>query len=324
MQVLHKQKGKKFTILNLSDPQLSNEEWQAGRKEGRLLKDTLAYLIDLCKPDLITVSGDIAWAGALESYGNFADLLDSYGIPWAPVFGNHDNQGGPELVCKQAEIMQARHTCLLEQGDPALGCGNYVLGIEEEGRLIHGLLMMDSHDCKRWVDENGHERNDWAELEPEQFAWYREQIAELREKGVSETSIIMHIPLYTYRDAIKAALKPEVNPSAVSPYNGEQAGCWNEGYEDSFGVMYEGISSFPRDNGFFDEILAEDSTKTVLVGHDHVNNFAIRYKGVLLAFSMKLGAGCYWDPRLNGGTVMTIDSDGHLELEHCFYRPNQS
>ncbi len=323
MKILQKQKDKKFTILNLSDPQLSNEEWQEGRTEGKLLKDTLAYLIETCEPDLITVSGDIAWAGALESYANFSDLLDSYGIPWAPVFGNHDNQGGPEMVLKQAEIMQARGTCLMENGDPALGCGNYVIGIEEEGRLIHGILMMDSHDCKRWVDEMGQERNSWAELEPEQFVWYREQLQMLKEKGVGETSIIMHIPLYTYREAFKAALKEGVDPNSVSPYNGEQAGCWNPGYEDSFGVMYEGISSFPKDNGFFDEILAGGSTKTVLVGHDHVNNFGVRYEGVLLAFSMKIGSGCYWDPRINGGTVMTIDSEGHMDVEQVFYRPDQ-
>ena len=323
MKILQKSKNRTFTILNLSDPQLSNKEWQEGRTEGKLLKDTLAYLIEQCKPDLITVSGDIAWAGELESYANFSDLLDSYGIPWAPVFGNHDNQRGPEMVLQQAEIMQARQTCIMENGDPSLGCGNYVIGIEEEGRLIHGIIMMDSHDRKHWVDENGGEHNDWAELEPAQFSWYREQIRMLKEKGVKETSIIMHIPLYTYRDAIRAALKEDVEPRSVSPYNGEQSGCWNPGYEDSFGVMYEGISSFPQDNGFFDEILAGDSTKTVLVGHDHVNNFGVRYRDILLAFSMKIGSGCYWDPRINGGTVMTIDSEGHMEVKHLFFRPDQ-
>ena len=323
MKVLQKQKGKKFTVLNLSDPQLSNEEWHEGREEGKLLKDTLAYLIEQSKPDLITVSGDIAWAGALESYSRFSDLLDSYGIPWAPVFGNHDNQGGPEMVLKQAEIMQARKTCLMENGDPALGCGNYVIGIEEDGRLIHGIILMDSHDRQICVDEDGRENSHWAELLPAQFPWYREQIEMLQEKGVRESSIIMHIPLYTYRTAIQAALKEGVDPRSVSPYNGEQAGCWNPGYEDSFGVMYEGISSFPKDNGFFEEILAGGHTKTVLVGHDHVNNFGVRYEGVLLMFSMKIGSGCYWDPRINGGTVMTIDSDGRMEAEHLFYRPDQ-
>ena len=284
------------------------------------MKDTLAYLIEHCKPDLITVSGDIAWAGALESYANFSDLLDSYGIPWAPVFGNHDNQGGTEMVQKEADIMMARKTCIMEKGDPAMGCGNYVIGIEEDGRLVHGIIMMDSHDRKDWVDENGEQHNSWAELEPEQFTWYREQIAMLKEKGAEETSLIMHIPIYTYRPAIQAALKEGIDPKSISPYNGEQGDCWNEGYENSFGVMYEGIASFPKDNGFFDEVLAA-GTKTLIAGHDHVNNFGVYYQGVLLMYSMKIGSGCYWDPRINGGTVMTIDSDGRVEIEQCFYRP---
>lgn len=323
MIVLQKQKNKKFTILNFSDPQLSDAEWKEGRAEGILLRETVTAMINKVQPDLITVSGDLAWAGNYESYANLADLLDSFGIPWAPVFGNHDNQGGPEAVAKAADIMKERATCLLEQGDPAMGYGNYVIGIEEEGKLIHGIILMDSHDRKEWTDAEGNTHNDWADLEPNQFPWYRAQVDMLKAKGAKESSLLMHIPLYTYRPAIEAALRSDIDRSAVSPYNGEQGDCWNPGFESSFGVMYEGVSSFPLENGFFDEILAADHTKTVLCGHDHVNTFGVYWQGVLLAFTLKTGSGCYWDPRITGGTVMTIDSDGRMEIEHCFYRPDQ-
>ena len=323
MKVLQKQKDKKFTVLNLSDPQLSNSEWNDDHTEGKLLTDTVNYLVKKVQPDLITVSGDLAWAGEFESYGNLADLLDGFGIPWAPVFGNHDNQKGPETVEKAADIMKTRKTCLLEQGDPALGYGNYVIGIEEEGRMVHGIILMDSHDRKPWVNEKGETHSEWADISPEQFPWYREQIEALKAQGVKETSLIMHIPLYTYRPAIKAALKEDVDPKSISPYNGEQVGCWNEGYEDSFGVLYEGICSYPADNGFFDLILDAGLTKTVLAGHDHVNTIGVRYEGVLLTYALKTGSGCYWDPKISGGTVMTIDSDGRMEVEHCFYRPDE-
>ena len=99
--------------MNLSDPQLSNQEWQEGRAEGRNLTKTVTCLINKVKPDLITVSGDLAWAGHFESYEHLADLLDGFGIPWAPVFGNHDNQGGAEQVEKAAEILRQRKHCLL-------------------------------------------------------------------------------------------------------------------------------------------------------------------------------------------------------------------
>ena len=204
MKVLQKQKDKKFTILHLTDTHLYHDEW-IGEK-GAHLKETVNHLVETAKPDLITISGDLAWAGQYLSYQDFADWMEGYGIPWAPVFGNHDDQDGPEAVTKAAEILMAREHCLLETGDPALGCGNYVIRIEEEGRPVHAVIMMDSHDRKPWVDEQGVEHNEWAELIPEQFPWYRRQIEELKADGVTETSLIMHIPIYTYRDAIKAAL----------------------------------------------------------------------------------------------------------------------
>jgi hypothetical protein len=318
MRVLQKQKDKKFTILHLTDTHLYHGEW-IGEK-GEHLKRTVDYLVEQAKPDLITISGDLAWTGQYDSYTDFADWMAGYGIPWAPVFGNHDDQGGYEAVCKAAEILLAKDTCLLEAGDPALGYGNYVVGIEEEGRLIHGVILMDSHDRKPWIDEQGVEQNEWAELIPAQFPWYRGIVEELKAKGAAETSLIMHIPIYAYRDAIKAALKADVDPKAVPLYNGEQVGCWNEGYEDSFGVYREGICSYPVDNGFFEEILAGGTTKTVISGHDHPNTFSVPYKGVRLTYALKTGHGSYYDERLNGGTILTIDSDGKMEVEHCFYR----
>ncbi len=317
MKILQKQKDKKFTVLHLTDTHLYHDEW-IGEK-GEHLKNTVSYLIEQAKPDLITISGDLAWAGQYNSYEDFAEWMDGYGIPWAPVFGNHDDQNGYETVCKAADILKARETCLLEAGDPALGYGNYVVGIEEDGKLIHGIILMDSHDRKPWVDDKGESHNEWAELIPEQFPWYRAQVEALKAQGALETSLIMHIPIYAYRDAIKAALKADVDPKAVSFYNGEQGDCWNEGYEDSFGVYREGICSYPEDNGFFDEILAGGTTKTVISGHDHVNTFSVPYKGVRLTYALKTGRGSYHDTRINGGTILTIDSDGRMEVEHCFY-----
>ena len=317
MQVLQKQKDKKFTVLHLTDTHLYHDEW-IGEK-GEHLKATVNYLVEQAKPDLITISGDLAWAGQYQSYEDFAEWMDSYGIPWAPVFGNHDDQDGREAVCRAADILKARPTCLLEEGDPALGYGNYVIVIEEEGRPVHGIILMDSHDRKPWIDGKGEEHNEWAELIPEQFPWYRKQIDELKAQGVGETSLIMHIPIYAYRDAIKAALREDVDPKAISFYNGEQGDCWNQGYEDSFGVYREGICSYPADNGFFEEILAGGTTKTVISGHDHTNTFGVRYQGVRLLYALKTGRGSYHDVRINGGTILTIDSDGRMEAEHCFY-----
>ena len=63
------------------------------------------------------------------------------------------------------------------------------------------------------------------------------------------------------------------------------------------------------------------STKYIICGHDHTNNFVIPYEGVNFIYSMKAGAGCYWDPALSGGTVLRIGSNGVTEVRHELVDP---
>ena len=133
----------------------------------------------------------------------------------------------------------------------------------------------------------------------------------------------MHIPCYTYNEAFAAALRPGTDPLSVDPADGAQTDCWTEGYEDSFGVAFDGISSYPADNGFFDSVLARGSTKTILCGHNHTTDFSVSYRGVRFVFSLKVGPGCFWDERLNGGTVVRIDANGRAAAYHEFVDPGK-
>ncbi len=323
MIALTKSPDRDFIVLNLTDPQLSDDEWKPGQKNREIFTGTVTALAEKTRPDLITVSGDLAWAGHYEAYACLADFLESFGVPWAPVLGNHDNQHGPEAVDRAVGILTARPHCRWEDGDPALGKGNYVIAVEQNGRPIHGILMMDTHDRKLWINEKGETVSCWSDLDPAQIRWYENTVRTLTEQGVRETSLIFHIPLYTYREAFRAAWNAETDPRSVTPEESDRGLFWNDGYRDSVGVFYEDVCSYPADNGFFDRITALGSTKTVLAGHDHVNNFMIRYRGVRLIYALKTGAGCYWDPRLNGGTVLRIDGRGAVSAEHCFVPVNE-
>ena len=92
--------------------------------------------------------------------------------------------------------------------------------------------------------------------------------------------------------------------------------CWNEEYRNTIGVHLEEVGSYSAEDGVFDVISELNSTKHVIAGHEHVNNWMIRYKGVHLIYSHKTGAGCYWDAKLNGGTVIRITSDGVSDVYH--------
>ena len=315
---LKKDPKRDFRILNLTDSQLGDGEWLEDKKEKKIALYTIKELIERTRPDLITHCGDIAYADHASAYKLFAEFMDGFGIPWAFVFGNHDGQGGVEPLKRAAKILTSGGKCLFEEGDIALGCGNYVIEIEEGGKPVHALIFMDSHDRKEYTEKDGKVCLAWSDVDQNQIEWYREEVKALSEAGVKETTLLMHIPLYNYREAARAAFKEGLDLASVPPFDGGQKGCFNAGYEDSFGVMYEDICSYPTDNGFFDVIKECGSTKTVICGHDHVNSFAVTYEGVRLIYSLKTGPGCYWNPRLNGGTLLTIDESGKLTARHVF------
>ncbi len=323
MITLQKKPGKDFKILNLTDPQLSTEEWAEGHKNRTILTNTITELVEVTKPDLITISGDLAWAGHDASYDALADFLDSFNIPWAPIWGNHDNQDGPEFVEAVATRYLSRPLCVYEKGDKELGNGNYVIAIEENGKIVEGIIMMDSHDKSPYTAFDGTESNEWAKLTPNQLIWYREQIKMLKDLGCNDTTIILHIPIYAYREAWESAFNKSLDPASIKPENSADADNWNEGYAGSCGVKYEGISSYPADEGMFDVITELGSTKHILCGHDHVNNYIIKHKGIKFIFGLKAGAGCYWNPALNGGTVLSISENGVSDVWHQYVDPDK-
>ena len=316
MKVVKKNPNKDFVVLNLTDPQLDNAEWEKGHKHREILEYTITQLIQKVQPDFITVSGDLAWAGYDHAYQMFGEFVDSFQIPWTVVWGNHDNQNGAEYIDKLADMYMGFSHCLYEKGDPALGNGNFVIVIEENEQPVEGLVMMDTHSQEDYVDKDGNTQRVWSKLTKAQIEWYKAQIRQLQDMGCMDTSIILHIPIYAYSLASAAAYKSGLALGELTVEQSYGSECWNEGYEDSVGVQYEGIACYPEDEGMFAAIKEMGSTKHVIAGHDHVNNWIIRYDGVRLIYGLKLGAGCYWNPRLNGGTVLKVGKEGVKEVSH--------
>ena len=306
-----------FVILNLSDIQLDNDELLEGHLCRKIFDYTLNQLIDKVKPNLITLSGDLSWAGYDYAYETLANEMEKLGVPWAPVWGNHDNQLGAEYIDKIATSYLEKPHCVYEKGERELGNGNYLILIEEEGRIVSAIIMMDTHDKEEFISSNGEKQESWAKLNDKQIKWYLEQVQFLKEQGCSDATIVLHIPIYAYNYASIAAYK---NPDKLKTMTVEEsysADSWNEGYKNSVGVQHEdGVSSFCADDGVFDAIEKGGVTKRILAGHDHLNNFIIRYKGIDFAYSLKMGAGCYWESCLNGGTVITIGRNGENKIYH--------
>ena len=292
MVKLKKEKGRDFVILNFTDLHFGDYDYRRFTALG--VSFTARQLVRRLKPDLITVSGDIVCTeSTVYSVKRITDLMESFGVPWAPVFGNHDDEGNCDLNYL-ADIMRKSPHCILRKGPASMGVGNYVIGITEEDggeeKLVEALIMMDSHHSACTA-----EQVEW-------FAWAAQGINR-RSGGNAEITTMMHIPLAQYQygcdeqwDSEKKQWRP--GSGAVGTY-GEKVCCARDAQDN------------PVDNGLFAQI-KEAGGKYVFCGHDHLNNFSVVYDGIRLTYMMKIGKGSGFSPYppLNGCTKIVVGSGG--------------
>lgn len=321
MITIFKAPDRDFTILNLTDTHLTNEEWVEGHPFRRIFTTTVHSLIERVHPDMITITGDLTMVDNVESYEMLADFIEGFEIPWSIVWGNHDNENPPEVIAKAVESFHKRKHFLYESGDPALGNGNYVIKIEENGRPVTSLIMMDSHETIWIPNENGITERVYAKLIPEQLDWYREQVKQLKQLGYNESMLMMHIPIHAYVQAFAAAFNNDFDLNDVRNNHPEifaTEACWKDGYKESTGVYLEDAGCYPFDDGVFEVVKEMDHTRYIVSGHEHRNTFMIPYQGVKFIYSLKTGPSAYWQPDINGGTVIRISSNGICDVHHEF------
>lgn len=288
---IYKDKNKNFTILNLSDIHFEDFGYRSVFSlDG---ETSIRRLVASVSPDLITLTGDIVCGESdIYSIKRITDLFESFGIPWAPVFGNHDDEANCDLdyLC---DIMMKSPHCLMRKGDPAMGRGNYIVNIAEKDNddndtILSSLIFMDSH------------HNQPNELQQKWFRWAAEGINNAT-NGNSEISVFMHIPIPEFQYAIDEGWD---NTSK----------CWKKEF-NGYGSFHETVAcerdtnGMPLQRGFFD-VIKSTGTKFVFCGHDHMNNYSVEYKGVRLTYTMKLGYGSGFQFGFNGGTVIDISSNG--------------
>lgn len=306
---IEKNPDEDFVILNLTDIQLGEENVFA--KDGTYSFELITKLVNDLKPDLITLSGDNAWG--YISYIETIELLESFGIPWAPVMGNHDGQGTGTEFWAAYKLSNAEN-CLFEFGPKDMGYGNYIINITEKGKIVHTLFMMDTHGYADF-EVDGETVEGYDHLWDNQQEWYKwavNGIKDLNGGEVVESTVIFHIPVREYEEAWNQV---SINKTEENPYG--EADTKNKLF--LFGKQTEGCCPSPVNNGFFTLCKELGSTKNILVGHDHVNDFSVMYDGIRLSYSLKSGFGSYWTDQMIGGTTLSINSKGVVNMEHNYY-----
>ena len=339
--------GKKPLILQLSDPQLLDSSqaasgrlskgedtyWARDKKDERCFRH-IRETVSKTSPDLILVAGDIVY-GEFDHDGSglcsFVEFMESFGIPWAPVLGNHETESrmGVDWQCEQ---LHNAKNCLFKQRT-LTGNGNYTVGIKQNGKLIRVFYMMDSNsgNPSELSLANGHSKHE-AGFGDDQIEWYTEGIRNLRCSYPDvKISFVFHIALHAFEDAYAKYGYTRDRSSKVFPMVIDKM---DETGSD-FGVVLYPIDCFDTDYKVW-QSFKDLNVDSVLVGHDHEVSASVVYDGIRCQFGLKsttYDSNIYidengklvksWIPAgtpMIGGTVMELNpSDGTMENVYHYY-----
>lgn len=258
-----------ISILQLTDIQTRN------LIECGIAYPTVKYLVDKSQPDMIVLTGDnIADGSTMAVLSAMIELFDSFKIPWALVFGNHDLESAltMEEICATLEESEY---CIFKTGKLDNRYGNYYYNIELQGETVRSLIFMDS-ERKGFTDE--------------QVQWYKDTVGAITEsEGRALPSLVFfHIPIKETVDANKLYAD---NPGIGSGEAREEPSTQN-------------------DNGFFEAIKELGLTDGMFYGHDHINNSIVEYEDVLFCYGTKSAVTVYFDLDMIGGNLITVTVDG--------------
>ncbi len=373
--VIKKSDDKDFKVLNIADLQMSEVYTSSQNKRNYEL---VRRLVEQEKPDLLTFTGDNFWLNnAKSATKKFIKNIDSLGVPWAPVFGNHE----PETEVDKNWIIEqflTAQNCIFNYGENANrvkdlakgpnnidGVGNYVINVlDSQNKIIHTIFMIDSHSnngdqhpenvknieqsnaidgLDGWYTKDNYifkpNEKDNSKLDAvgtkydfikaNQIEWYEWVVkgvaklnnAQLNADNVVPSSAYFHIPLPEFNIAY-AIYEKELTQKygSIKDKNGNYTIDGREEVNGNFGLNRENVCSPYYNSGFFAKMQELKSTKDVIVGHDHVNNSSVEYKGIRLTYGLKTGDGCYWDSTgtVSGGTVIAINNIGGTKTAHKY------
>ena len=334
---------RELKVMQLTDVHIGGG-WMSAKKDAMAI-NAVAAMVTAEKPDLVIITGDISYpvpfqAGTFNNKNGakiFAALMESLGVYWVPVYGNHDTEAYSFYSREQlSEFYESDklNYCLFKAGDKDVdGSGNSAILVKNsDGIITQSLFLFDSHSYTdgdyfgaMWKYDNIHEN---------QIEWYKKLVTEFsnqnavaiantyideKEKaeatkkfGTVPSLAFYHIPSEEYKLAwdeyVDAGRKDTEN---VKFY------CGTAG--ESKKIVYCGV----HPDNLFETMQELGSTKGIFCGHDHLNNFSLDYKGIRLTYGFSIDylaySGIYKLGSQRGCTLITISPDGTFDCEASNY-----
>lgn len=321
-------KDEEFKVLQLTDIHLGAGAFSFSKDRKAL--NAVAAMITYEKPDLVIFTGDVVYpvppqAGTgdnLKGATLIANLMEELGVYWTITFGNHDTESyskyDREQISKFYEKEEFEY-CLFQRGPEDVdGYGNSLIKVRRTNGLIsQALFTIDSQAYipgsflgLDWKYDNIHQ---------DQVDWYEDRVLALNAENTSLISTMIisnpedfltvkslmffHIPLQEMLDAyIEFKDNNYQNTTDVRYYYGS--------VHEKEPWIYPGEG----EDNMFEKIVELGSTKGIFVGHDHVNNLSIGYKGVRMTYGKSIDylayAGISKLGMQRGCTVIRINGNG--------------
>ncbi len=277
----------------------------------------LSLLLDETKPDLVLFGGDTIGPGVIHCsttdelrtvLDSLSEPLETREIPWAHVYGNHDDNFGVDN--RDAEMVYETYPhCLSKMGPEELpGAGNYVLPVyDAKGeKILFNVFCLDSHHGidalleekglpkdTRFFDAAGNHRGEDI-IRFEQIMWYWNTSLEMEKANGQKIPAMMmfHIPIPEFENVVR-------NRSA----------CKIDG------LQWEDVAYSPLNSGLFAACLQRGDVKGIFCGHDHENDFRGTYAGIELGYDGYLSYhACHYE-ELRGGRLFTLKEENPGKLE---------
>lgn len=295
----------KFRILLMTD-------LHAGHGFSPQLTEGVEALVEHCKPDLVLLNGDTSGCHRRVHCENESDLREVLGavtapmernsIPWAHVFGNHDDNYG--FKKEDQETVYESYPCCVSKRGEVSGVANYVLPVlsHDGTKIAFNVFMLDSHDNLKVMSREQNRPGVLDAVLPVHFAAgrdyampYFDQVCNYYEqsKALEEYNgapipamMAMHIPI------------PEVH---LAYMNREECNFKGNARED--------IGCGELNSGLFSACIQRGDVRLMCFGHDHQCDFDADYCGIHFAYGGGMAYNCYCDDDMRGGRVIELDEN---------------
>ena len=270
---------KKFKIVQFTDV-----HWKADSIASEEAGERMGEVLDAEKPDLVIFTGDVIFGKPADKSMRCAlEPTIKRGIPFAVTFGNHDDELGMSRK-ELYDFIKDMPGNLTSTVEGLSGVTNFILPVKaSDGSQDAALLyVFDSHSYATLKGIKGY---GW--IKHDQVQWYIDESKKFTEAngGIPLTALsFFHIPLPEFHEAVQ-----------------------NEG---SFliGTRKEKACAPEINTGLFAAMQEAGDVLGIFVGHDHVNDYAVSWKGIMLCYGRFTGGKTvYHDmPGGNGARVIEL------------------